>query len=190
MLIRLKTAATIAFAVFLTTSFAHAGYFEISATGSYRTNTVNDYTYSRTQSLTGSVAYYFWEMSALEFSYTDALSRSYGRTPISGQDYVETSRVRLVGADLVISFAGRQSAFRPYIKIGGADQQKTWIYEEGLVNTRVDTQGFSLTGGFGFKFLLSDNFAIKAGVDAWSNPLSEPKRIIDYAANAGISWMF
>ncbi|HEX4925391.1 MAG TPA: OmpA family protein [Bdellovibrionales bacterium] len=190
MLKRLKTVAVIAFAMTVFSGNARAGYVEISATGSYRTNTVNEYTYSRTQSVTSSVAYYFWEMSALEISYTDALSRSYGRTPISGQDYVETSRVRLFGADLVLSFAGRQSSFRPYIKIGGADQQKTWIYEEGLVNTRVDTQGFSLTGGFGFKFLLSDHFAIKAGVDAWSNPLSEPNRIVDYAANAGISWMF
>lgn len=169
---------------------AQAGYFEISSTGSYRNNTVNDYTYSRTQSITASVAYYFWELSAFEVSYTDALSRSYGRTAISGTDYVETSRVKLFGGDFVFSFAGRQSSFRPYIKIGGANQTKTWIYEEGLVNTRVDTDGLSLTGGFGFKFLLTEAFALKAGVDAWSNPLSEEKRIIDYAANAGISLMF
>jgi outer membrane protein W len=169
---------------------AVAGYVEVSATGSYRTNTINDWTYQKTQSLTGSFAYYFWEMSAIEISYTDALSRSFGRTAISGQDYVETSRVRLYGADIVISFAGRQSQFRPYIKIGGAQQLKTWIYEEGLVNTRVDSEGLSMTGGFGFKFLLTDAFALKAGVDAWTNPLSDPKRIIDYAANGGISWMF
>jgi hypothetical protein len=176
--------------IFLSVSQSQAGYFEFSATGSYRTNTVNEYTYSRTQSVTGSLAYYFWEMSALEFSYTDALSRSFGRTAISGQDYIETSRVKLIGADLVISFAGRQSSFRPYIKMGAAEQSKTWIYEEGLVNTRVDSDGLSLTGGFGFKFLLSENFALKAGVDGWTNPLNETKRIIDYAANAGVSWMF
>jgi outer membrane protein W len=175
---------------FFSVSHAYAGYVEFSATGSYRSNTVNEYTYQRTQSLTTSLAYYFWEMSAIEFSYTDALSRSFGRTPISGQDYVETSRVKLLGADFVLSFAGRQAVFRPYIKVGGADQTKTWIYEEGLVNTRVDSQGMSLTGGFGFRYLLSEHFAIKAGVDAWTNPLSDPNRIIDYAANAGISWVF
>ncbi|MEQ1878412.1 MAG: OmpA family protein [Bdellovibrionia bacterium] len=177
------------FAVFYSLP-AYSGYVEVSATGSYRNSTVNDYTYSRTQAVTASIAYYFWEMSAFEISYTDSLSRSFGRTAISGTDYVETSRVKLAGGDFVLSFAGRQSSFRPYIKIGGANQTKTWIYEEGLVNTRVDSDGFSATGGFGFKFLLTEAFALKAGVDAWTNPLSEEKRIIDYAANAGVSWMF
>src|SRR4051812_28929209 len=115
-------------------SQAFAGYVEISATGSYRTNTDNDYTYQRTQTLSGSVAYYFWEMSALELSYTDAINRSWGRTAISASDYIETSRIRLYGLDLIISLSGKQASFRPYIKVGGAQQLKTWIYEEGLVN--------------------------------------------------------
>ncbi|MGE3975593.1 MAG: outer membrane protein [Bdellovibrionales bacterium] len=174
----------------LSSTNALAGFVEVGASGSYRYTTVDEFNYSKTQSLTGSVAYYFWELSALEFSYTDGTNMTYGKTA-TNETYIATTRFQLTGLDLVISFAGRQDPFRPYIKFGGAYQRKKLTYEQGYFTPVERTsEGFAPTAGAGFKLAITQEFAIKLGADAWTSPISETPIRYDFAASAGISWLF
>jgi hypothetical protein len=169
---------------------AKAGFIEIGASGSYRYTTVDEFNYSKTQSITGSFAYYFWEMSALELSYTDGTNMTFGKTA-SNESYIATTRYQLMGLDLVISFAGRQDPFRPYIKFGGAYQKKKLLYEQGyFAPVERLSEGFSPTVGAGFKLAITQEFAIKIGADAWSSPINESPIRYDFAASAGVSLLF
>ncbi len=131
----------------------YAGYFEISGTGSYRKTTYDKNNYYEYKSVTGSVAYYFWEMSALEFSYTRAVTNEI-KTDYTSRGYIE-----MFGADLVFTMGGKQSLFQPYIKFGAAYQEKQSSYK--LTNQDVvkmePIKGVSPSAGFGFKLIFAKN---------------------------------
>jgi len=173
---------------FLFLSSAQAGFIEIGATGSYRSSYVNEYNYSKTQALTGSLAYYFWEMSAIEVSYTNGTNQTFGRT-ITNEDYIATTTFEFVGVDLVLSLAGKQAPFRPYFKIGGSYQRKKISYEQGYFSPFIqEVYGFAPTVGAGFKLMLTEALAFKLGGDAWGSPDNTNR--FDLAASAGLSWLF
>jgi len=171
-------------------SYSFAGFVELGTNISYRTSTIDEFNKSITESYTASLAYYFWEMSAFEFSYTNGNNRTHGRTSTSESYEVDTN-FELVGLDLIISFAGKQAPFRPYIKFGGAYQKKRSTYRQGYFSPYTkESEGVSPTAGGGFKIMLTEQFALKAGVDMWTSPMSEAPVRYDMAASAGISWIF
>lgn len=167
---------------------ANAGYIELGGSGNYRQTYVNEVNYSITQSLTGSISYYFWENSALEMSYTSG--RSSNITPA----YTATAYFELYGLDFVLSFGAKEAFLRPYAKLGAAYQKKSIVYQQALVNAITETsEGASPSAGFGFKLALSQTLGLKVGVEAWSSPItsdSSVKTTYDIAARAGISWIF
>lgn len=172
----------------LVSSFARAGFVEIGASGSYRSSYVNEFNYSKTQALTGSVAYYFWEMSALELSYTSGVNQTFGRTA-NNDSYIATTHFEIAGIDLILSLAGRQAPFRPYFKIGASYQRKTILFEQSYFPAYSrDISGFAPTVGAGFKLMMTETLALKIGADAWSSP--EETSRFDIAATAGLSWLF
>lgn len=167
---------------------ADAGFFEVGASGSYRSSYVNEFNYSRTQALTGTVAYYFWEMSALEFSYTSGTNQTFGRTA-NDQSYIATTEFELFGADLILSLAGRQAPFRPYFKFGGSHQRKRITFEQSYFPAYVEKiEGFAPTVGAGFKLMMTEALALKMGGDAWASP--DRTNRFDVAATVGLSWLF
>lgn len=172
--------------VFLLFQPARAGYFEISASGSYRKTTYDKDNYYEYRSATGSIAYYFWEMSALELSYTRAITNE------QKTDYESRGFIEMYGADLIFTMGGKQSLFQPYIKFGAAYQIKESSYK--LVNQDAvelePIKGVSPSAGVGFKLIFAKNFALKFGIDVWSSPLNEEESTYDYAGRAGISWIF
>lgn len=169
---------------------AEAGYTELSVSGSYRTSTIDQYNYSKVQSITGGVAYYFWENSAIELNYTDGFGQYFGNTTYTGR-YVYTTYFQLFGADLILSFGGKQSPFRPYVKFGGAQQKKKIIYEQAFfAPVTTEVSGVSPTVGAGFKLFFTENFAFKIGADAWTTPNGDGQDKFDIAASAGLSWLF
>ncbi len=98
----------------------NAGVFEVGASANYRSSKYNDDNYVQSLTYTGSFSYYFWEMCAWEINYTTGTSKQV--TKGSGDSDPRTTiedNIDLVSLDLVLSFAGRQDPFRPYIKIGG-----------------------------------------------------------------------
>lgn len=98
----------------------------------------------------------------------------------------------MAGADLVFTFASRESLIQPYIKLGGAHLEKEVLREpEGGATTEVATlEGIVPSAGIGLKIMLNKAFSIKMGVDAWKNPQEDAPDTIDYAGRAGISWFF
>ncbi len=176
--------------LFTLPALSHAGYLEVSATGNYRKSVVNADNYQEMTSYTGSISYYFWELSALELSYTNG--KYFVFTNFDGTKSLLTTFFEAFGLDLVLTLATKASTLQPYIKVGGAFLRKEVVQEiEGFGRNTIDSpSGASASGGLGFKINLSPGFAIKAGVDVWSSPLSHKPVTWDYAGRAGISWMF
>jgi outer membrane protein W len=148
--------------------------------------------------LTGSLAYYLSEASALELSYTDAQSR---RAISEGlpNGHVTTVFQTMIGLDLMYTIGGRDAVFRPYIKAGAL-----WILDKRIVDQYRDGNGTLFpaitvegqkgavpSAGIGFRLALTENLSLKVGVDAWSSqPTGIQPVTIDYAGRLGLSVMF
>jgi len=164
---------------------AEAGLFELSATGNYRKTSVDDQHYSITSYGTAGLAYYFWELSAFELAYTQGNSATIQPTVSI------YSTFKMYEANILITFAGKESAFKPYIKLGGGYTDRTVSEEQPGFNPIVTrSSGFSPLAGVGFKLMLSQQFGIKAGVDGYSTPVNQQPVVYDYSAYAGISILF
>lgn len=173
--------------ILLVSAQAHAGYFEISGSGSYRKTSYDDENYLVYRSGTGAIAYYFWELSALELSYTKS------RQDEVRKEYQTRQYVTFYGADLIFTLASRKSLFQPYIKVGMAYQDKSGTYkQEGNPTAQKlpEVKGWAPSAGVGFKFIIGQHIAIKTGVDAWSSPLNADDNSYDYAGRLGLSFIF
>lgn len=165
---------------------------ELGASANYRNSTINSENFQESISYTGSFSYYFMESSALELSYTSGYSKTVATPGDITTQYTTEALFSLMGLDLVFSVGGREDAFQPYLKIGGAYIQKK-IYRQinGMSKDKIAEQSGTVpSGGIGFKIRLSKTFSIKIGVDAWTSPLDEDPVTVDYAGRAGVSWFF
>jgi len=183
------------YAMLILSSFpAFAGFYEVGASANYRYSGYDPNNYVQSLSYTASVSYYFMEMCAVEVGYTTGYSKQVSGgtgTTIDPKETIEDN-IALSSADLVISFAGRQDPFRPYVKLGGGylikdryrrvnqDDETLIAHQEGLVPS----------GGVGLAINLTTAMSIKFGLDAWTSPPRQQPVIVDYAGRAGISWMF
>jgi hypothetical protein len=181
-------------------SFARAGVFEVGAQANYR-KTNFDATHSEEMETgTGSIAYYFWDLSALEFSYTRGAEKEIQ------PEYTAYQDLSAYGVDVMFTLANRDSIFKPYVKVGAAWIDKNLrYYITGFSPYGTETSGIAPTGGVGFKFMLTQQFAIKFGVDVSSSPLFFYTKTVspppstpvpadpvtyDFSANAGLSFLF
>ncbi|MAE74724.1 MAG: hypothetical protein CL675_11560 [Bdellovibrionaceae bacterium] len=170
---------------------AEAQFFELGLSANYRQTTIDSDNYGQSLSLTGSFSYYFSALSAIEFSYTEGLGQEGFESVIEGSIKTRTT-FRLVGADLVLSFAEREQTFQPFIKVGIAHVKKErFLQPEGQFEQRVANQeGTVPSGGIGFRYRLTETLSFKFGLDAWTTPLDEDPVTIDTAGRAGVSWFF
>jgi hypothetical protein len=180
------------YAAFLLFAFhAHAGYIEVGASANFHLSQINPGNYQKVEAYTGSLSYYFFEMSALELSYT--AGRQISVITIDNTKFVTTALMELIGLDLVLTFAGKESPFQPYIK-GGAIYQKKEMSREvvGLVPPESigSPSGIAPSGGVGFRWRMGGNFSLKVGLDTWTTPVQVDPVTFDYMGRAGISWMF
>lgn len=199
MSLRYKILFVFTFLLLLPSANSWAGLAELGVSANYRTSKINEDNYQESISYTGSISYYFWEMSALELSYTQGISKLSVKADPNEPALVYKTEFRLIGLDLVFTMAGRESTFQPFVKIGGAHITKKMVREAGSGGSQGASEIDSVDGvvpsaGVGFKVLLSKSFAIKAGVDAWTSPMSDKDDdkdlTIDYAGRVGVSWMF
>lgn len=185
----------------LFSSPAFAGYTELSGSVNYKKTSIDKYNYSDSTSYTGSISYYFWEMSALELSYTSGLGKlSTKATGALEPVQIQIAQFTMTGLDLVLSLAGKEDILQPYIKLGGAYMDKSF-YKENALEGRVKIQsqyGIVPSAGAGLKIAFTKSLSIRAGIDAWTSPLSdkskdstgeERKTTIDYAGRLGLSWV-
>ncbi len=181
------------FSIFLISSPGFAGFFEVSASGSYVKHTVDEINYEEAKDATASISYYFWQQSAFEVSYTSGLKTT--NVGILGNTATYTniqSESRLIGADFVLSFADKTAPFRPYIKVGVVHIHKKIIEQNGGFEAfeHPYADGMAPSAGIGLKIALTDTLSIKLGAESWTTPLAQDKVTYDYAGRAGLSWLF
>lgn len=177
---------------------AHAGFFEIGASGSYKRTNIDVDAYDESLSITGSIAYYLTESSAIEASYTDGSSKR-----VISQDvpngHVTDLYYKSAGLDFVYTFGGKDSFIKPYIKAGVAyiiskrivDQYRLADGTLFAANVIEDTPGVVPSAGLGMRVGLTDTLSLKLGVDGWtSRPLNNSPVTVDLFGRAGLSWFF
>jgi len=196
-LVRRFSLSVLATLTLLAATEAFAGVFEIGASGTYRRSNIDTYAYDESTSITGSIAYYLNEASAIELSYTDGRNK---RVVSENQPtgHVTYLYYTTAGLDFVYTFGGRESAIRPYLKAGAIyiiskkllDQYK---YQDATfaAREREDAKGLAPSAGFGVRISLTNNWSLRLGVDAWSSrPLSTEPVTVDWFGRAGLSFLF
>jgi hypothetical protein len=184
-------------AAWVTPNPARAGVVELSATASYRKTNYDPTTNDAMETGTGSIGYYFWDLSAVELSYTRGAATQ--ATP----DYNAYQDFTAYGLDLLITMANQQSMLKPYVKFGAQYQIKNVrYYFPGVPSVNILTQGIAPTGGLGFKLMFTQQLAFKFGFDISTSPLffytrtppmpagQDDPVTYDVAATAGLSFLF
>lgn len=173
---------------------ARAGFVEFGGSANYRASNYDRDNYVRSTSYTGSVSYYFWEMCALEFNYTNGYSRQVAKgSSVNAQMTKIEDTSTFAALDVVLSAAERDDLIRPYLKLGGGYLMKQRYRRVDLeAKERLSNQeGLVPSAGAGVAIGLTQNLNLKLGLDAWSSPLRKDiPFVIDYAGRAGAAWIF
>jgi hypothetical protein len=144
------------------------------------------------QSTTGSVSFYFLEQVALEMSYTSGLYVKKEKQPAFAGAFSRTTTqyTDVYGADLIFVLSHRKAMFQPYIKGGGAYVRvKQVVQDEGATPWDILYSGLSPSYGAGFKFFLTEAFALRVSYDIIQTPVNNDTRINDVTGRMGISWI-
>ncbi len=184
------------FAFYPLVSFA--GYFEIGFSGNYRklylpSDTTRE-SFDSTVSYTGSLAYYFAEMAALELSFTKGQSERF--IPSPSADSRTIYDFNLIGLDMVFTLADRKDTFVPYVKAGAAYFAKKDVTYEFTNNSNgtveSDTVEFPETWvpslGLGFKVRITEYMSFRLGMETWTSDSLDKDPRWDIAGRAGISY--
>jgi hypothetical protein len=179
--------------VILFSANSMAGVFEIGAQANYRSTNFDPTHSDVMESGTGSIGYYFWGLSALELSYTR------GAALQQQPEYSAYQDLTAYGIDFMITMANKDSALKPYIKLGAAyvDKNLREIFPN-LPAISIETRGIAPSAGLGFKLMITQQFALKAGMEASTSPVfmyystsPDPNTITyDFSANGGLSIFF
>ena len=175
--------------VFIASS-AYCGVFELGGSGSYRKSSFDRQNYAEMTSWTASFSYYFYELSALELSYTDGVNRQSVK-PTGDVQTLTITNFRLTALDLVITLAAKEDTFQPYIKLGGGYLSKEIFNQvEGFdMKSTGSVNGWVPSGGIGLKWFITKDLNIRLRLDAWTSPPNQQPVVVDYAGRAGISWL-
>lgn len=170
---------------------AAAGFIELGVSGNYRKSSIDKDNYQESLSYTGSLTYYFWEMSAVELSYTNGVSNASVK-PGNDPRTDTITGFELTGLDFILTLGDRESVVQPYVKVGGAYIKKKIVKRTEGFDTRDggSSEGLVPSAGVGFKVKFTRELSLKVGVDAWTSPPKQQPVIVDFAGRVGLSWMF
>lgn len=168
-----------------------AGVFELSAQTSLKETNINSEHSSEAKSVSGSIAYYFWQSGALEFTHMTGYNFTKGA--VSGSSYEQVLNYNYSGIDFIYNLGTRESTFNPYIKAGLAEINKELEYKDIGTNsiTTQTSKGKNLTYGAGFKFKLSQTISFRVSYDVWKGPIddSDQDAQTDSSFKVGLSWL-
>ncbi len=145
--------------------------------------------YTDSESITGSISFYFFERIAIEVSYTDA--SSIRQEKIGGSQYTTYQKTKVVGADLIYVFADRKATFQPYIKGGGAQLTRQQTIQVDSLDREILDPDVAVVPSYGggFKIALTDSLNFKMSYDAWKTPIGGTLTTDDSQIRAGLSWV-
>lgn len=167
---------------------------EISASYSTRNSSIDENNYTENRSWTGSFAWYFFDLSALELSYTKGQAKQSLKALSDPFSTVYYAEFEMSGADLVITLAKKDSFFQPFIR-GGVASLKKKFYKEDTQTGQITEFGTPVSDvvpsyGAGLKIRITATFSIKGSYERWRSGSVDNKEIWDDAIKGGISWMF
>ncbi|MNL01693.1 hypothetical protein D3C87_1221710 [compost metagenome] len=175
----------------LSVSTAQALYTELGVNYGRKTTTFDKNNTSDSESVTGSISFYFLERVALELSYTDAYGIRKEKAYSGDAQRTTTQKSQIIGADLILMFADKKALFQPYIKAGGAQivrEQEVKI--EGLDTYTIAPETATVPSyGVGIKIPFTESFGIKLSYDVWKTPIGDGAQTDDSSIRAGITWV-
>lgn len=187
-----------------------AGYFELTANGSYYRNNngvvAGDQNYTVNQRLGAGVAYRFLTNTAVELSYADSRNfETLTQTTSDGSIQLKSKKTtvfRILSLDLLLYFNKKGSRFRPYIRTGvGYVIRKVKVEstqidilagnQETRLSTAIPTSySMSANGGIGFNVFVSERIALEANATAYFTELNEPEIYVHYSIAGGLRYLF
>jgi hypothetical protein len=213
MFIRLLGKCLLAFVLSLFYSnTAIAGYFELSANGSYykynNGQTFGEQNTTTVQRVGAGLGYNFFGNAQIEFKYTRSRNLDkYTQLALGdvGRIYriQRTSEINNFGLNLVLEFANRRAPFRPYITGGlgymirKSDTQGT--YEDSVLldgqkpldfSKEDPISSISADGGIGFKLFIADRVAFEASFNVFATDLDKSEVFLHYSAAGGLRYIF
>lgn len=177
---------TFLFYVLISHKSAFAGFFELSGSFSFSSSSFGSGNQQWTRRWGGSLGYYFWSYTEIEFAAQDVLIR----TKFS-QSEDTTYHDQIYSIDWVQSFASRGSTFQPFLKIGiGQLYRKASGYY--LDGSSAPVSYGSLTGvlGAGFRIFLHKAIALKAEGASYLTGAVLSTWQDNFAVSAGVSLYF
>ena len=174
---------------------ASALYTEVGINYMYKKTFIDEMNNSEQQGTTGSVSFYFWERVAVELSYTSSVYSKRERNDASTNDKRTTTQyAEIYGTDLIYVFADKKAKFQPYMKGGVAyikKRQTTDVDNQPQAHNEITIKpGWAPSYGVGFKFFLTEAFAIRAGWDVVRTPIDDTNYADDLSGRVGLSWIF
>lgn len=190
---RIGLFSIILFLILTISNDSDAGLMEISSSYGKKSSSIDTDNYNKSESWSGSFAWYFLEQSAFEVSYTKGVAEQSLKATTDTSPTIYYSDFTMYGADLVITLTPKGSFFQPFIR-GGMAQLKKKVYREDPTGT-ITLYGKPVdevvpSYGAGFKIFISEAFSIKAGYDRWKSGSSADKDIWDDSVKVGVSWFF
>jgi opacity protein-like surface antigen len=196
-------------------SGARAGYFEISANGSYYkyTNgkTLGELNTETTKRVGAGIAYNFFGNVLIEFKYTRSqkldkytqLALTAGGTPDTIYRISRSTKFDNYGANLVLEFAPRKAQFRPYIS-GGIGYMERWestsgTYEDAILKNGQTALKFSpipsaksisADAGIGFKLFIVERLALEGSFNVMATDLDKEEAFLHYSGSGGLRFLF
>jgi opacity protein-like surface antigen len=166
---------------------------ELGINYAYKKSSFDSNNNSESQSTTGSVSFYFWERVALEMSYTNSLYVKKEKQPDFAGAFQRTTtqNTDVYGADLIFVLADRKDMFQPYLKGGVAQVKvKQMVQDDNNNPWEINYSGISPSYGIGFKFFLTQAFAIRTSYDAIETPTTDNTKVTELNGRVGVSWIF
>lgn len=163
---------------------------EVSISYSRKKTTFDENNYIDTESATGSLSFYFWEIFALETSYTNAIALREEKASASDDRRTIIQTTKVVGADL-IWIISRGGLLQPYLKAGMANLQRSQEFKiEGQSPVTLEPETAIIPSyGAGMKIMMSQTFSLKMSYDVWRTPVTDTTYTNDAQLRAGLSWM-
>ena len=166
---------------------------EIGVNYNYKKSTFDTSNNTEQQSTTGSISLYLWERIALELSYTNGLYVRKEKQPDRVGAFLRTTTQYsdIYGSDLIFILSDRKATFQPFVKGGVAYVNIKQVIQDDNNNPwEIKYSGLSPSYGVGFKFFITEAFAIRTSYDAIETPVNDNVKVTDISGRVGVSWMF
>lgn len=200
----------IGIALFCSAASAWAGYFEVSANGSYvkYNNGVQDGTPSNTTvtRVGAGLAYRFLANTSIEFSYVNSKTfDSFGQDIVSEAEIFFIDRkteMQNFSTNLVLHFTDRKSRFRPYVLGGvgymirkqsfsGRATDKITDAERALsFASSAPLRSMSADAGIGLSIYILDQIALEASYTIYATDLNKSEIFLHYSIAGGVRVLF